>query len=69
MGFNFYAFLGVQDSIVRERVFDALATLMGCWYYHIYHQWLDHSKDPLGNELVTDMSFLRFKNEDEEVEA
>ena len=64
--FNFYAFLGVSDSIVRERVFDALATLMGCSYEHIYYQWLDHSKDPLLDVLVTDMSFLRFKNENEE---
>ena len=64
VGFNFYAFLGVGDSIVRERVFDALATLMGCSYEHVYYQWRDHSKDPLGNILVTDMSFLRFKNFD-----
>ena len=68
VGFNFYVFLGVNDSIVRERVFDALATLMGCPYEHIYYQWLDHSKEPLGGVVVTDMSFLRFKNEDEEVE-
>lgn len=64
-GFNFYAFLGVDDSLVRERVFDALATLMGCSYEHVYYQWLDHSKEPFGLELVTDMSGLRFKNEEE----
>lgn len=64
-GFNFYAFLGVDDSLVRERVFDALATLMGCSYEHVYYQWLDHSKEPFGLELVTDMSGLRFKNEGE----
>lgn len=64
-GFNFYAFLGVDDSLVRERVFDALATLMGCSYEHIYYQWLYRSKEPFGLELVTDMSGLRFKNEGE----
>lgn len=64
-GFNFYAFLGVDDSLVRERIFDALATLMGCSYEHVYYQWLDHSKEPFGLELVTDMSGLRFKNEEE----
>jgi hypothetical protein len=68
VGFNFYAFLGVDDSLVRERVFDALATLMGCSYEHIYYQWLNKSKEPFGLELVTDMDGLRFKNEDEEVE-
>lgn len=64
-GFNFYAFLGVSDSIVRERIFDALATLMGCSYDHIYYQWLDHSQDPLGYQMVTDMNGLRFKNGNE----
>lgn len=61
VGFDFYAFLGVDDSIVRERIFDALATLMGCSYDHIYYQWLNHGQKPLGMELVTDMSELRFK--------
>ena len=65
VGYDFYSFLGVSDSIVRERVFDALATLMGCSYEHIYYQWLDHSEEPLGLELVTDMSGLRFKNRED----
>jgi hypothetical protein len=68
VGFNFYAFLGVDDSLIRERVFETLATLMGCSYEHIYYQWLNKSKEPFGLELVTDMDGLRFKNEDEEVE-
>lgn len=62
-GFNFYAFLGVSDSIVRERIFDALATLMGCSYEHIYYQWRDHSKEPFGLEAVVNMQGLRFHNE------
>ena len=66
VGFNFYAFLGVNDSIVRERVFEALATLMGCSYEYIYYQWLDHGEEPFGLEVVTDMDGLRFKNEEEE---
>lgn len=61
-GFNFYTFLGVDDSIVRERIFDALATLMGCSYDHIYYQWLNHGESPFGLQMVTDMSGLRFKN-------
>ena len=66
VGFDFYTFLGVSDSIVRERVFEALATLMGCSYDHVYYQWLNHSKEPLAKELVEDMSGLRFKNEEDE---
>ena len=62
VGFDFYSFLGAGDSLVRERVFDALATLMGCSYDHIYYQWLDHGKKPIGLALVTDMQGLRFKN-------
>ena len=66
VGFNFYTFLGVDDSIVRERVFDALATLMGCSYEHIIGQWLFYQREPLGLELVTDMSGLRFNNQNQE---
>ena len=66
VGFNVYALLGAGDSIVRERVFTALATLMGCSYDHIYLQWRDHSKEPLGQTLLRDMSKLRFKNEEDE---
>ena len=65
VGFNVYALLGAGDSIVRERVFTALATLMGCSYDHIYLQWRDHSKEPLGQTLWRDMSKLRFKNEED----
>ena len=65
--YDFYRdFLGVDDSLVRERMFDALATLMGCSYEHIYYQWLDHSKEPFGLQMVTDMTGLRFKNENKE---
>ena len=61
-GFDFYTFLGVADSIVRERVFDALTILMGCDYDYIRDQWLYHSQESSG--LVEDMSGLRFKNQD-----
>ena len=67
-GFNFYTFLGVDDSLVRERIFDALATLMGCSYDHVYYQWLNHSQEPFGLQMVTDMTGLRFKNYKEQEE-
>ena len=63
VGFDFYAFLGVSDSIVRERVFDALATLMGCSYDHIYYQWMDGTKKPLGGRTLFDLTGLRFAKE------
>jgi len=68
VGFNFYAFLGVDDSLVRERVFEALSTLMGCSYDHVYYQWLNESKEPFGLQLVTDMHGLRFKMDEKDKE-
>jgi hypothetical protein len=35
-----YSFLGVHDSIVRERVFDELSVRMGVDYDYIYDKWL-----------------------------
>jgi len=58
-----YALLGESDSIVRERVFDALATMMGVSYEVVYYQWLNHSKEPLYGKMWYDMSKLRFKND------
>ena len=63
IGGNIYAFLGAGDSIVRERVFDALATLMEVPYEVVYYQWLNHEKKPLDGKLYHDLCFLRFKNE------
>ena len=63
-GFDFYSFIGVSDSIVRERVFDALATLMGCSYDHVYYQWLNKGKKPFGLELIKNMQGLRFSSTD-----
>jgi hypothetical protein len=35
-----YEYIGVGDSLVRERVFDKLAITMGVEYDVIYSQWL-----------------------------
>lgn len=56
---DIYALLGAGDSIVRERVFDALATLMDCDYEIIYFQWLK-AEMPHGSTLYYDMSKLHF---------
>ena len=34
-----YEYIGVHDSLVRERVFDKLADVMGVDYEYIYNQW------------------------------
>lgn len=35
-----YSYIGLEDSIVRERVFDKLATIKGVTYSDIYNLWL-----------------------------
>ena len=35
-----YDYFGVEDSIVRERLFARLAEIMGCDYDVVYDQWL-----------------------------
>jgi hypothetical protein len=35
-----YNYIGVHDSIIRERIFEKLANEMGINYNEIYDQWL-----------------------------
>lgn len=35
-----YLYLGVVDSLVRERCFEKLAETMGVSYNEVYEQWL-----------------------------
>ncbi len=35
-----YETMGVHDSIIRERVFEKLATIMRVGYMDVYEQWL-----------------------------
>ena len=37
---DIYDIIGVTDSLVRERIFEKLAELMGVDYDYIYDQWL-----------------------------
>jgi hypothetical protein len=68
IGVDIYMVLGVGDSIVRERVFDAMATMMECSYEHIYYQWLNNSHRPLHGLIMDDLKGLRFYKEQIEVE-
>lgn len=35
-----YGYMGVSDSLIRERIFERLATILECTYDEIYSQWL-----------------------------
>lgn len=35
-----YKYIGVDDSVIRERVFEKLTEVMQCDYEYIYNQWL-----------------------------
>ena len=35
-----YNYIGVYDSVVRERCFSKLAEIMDCTYDYIYEQWV-----------------------------
>ena len=37
---DIYDYIGVTDSIVRERLFEKLSQLIDCDYNEIYEQWL-----------------------------
>lgn len=41
-GHDVYDFIGVGDSIVRERLFEQLAKMMGRDYEYVYEWWLHH---------------------------
>ena len=35
-----YEYIGVGDSLIRERCFERLSLIMGCDYDVIYSQWM-----------------------------
>lgn len=37
---DIYEFVGVDDSLVRERVFEKLSEIMKCDYDYIFDQWM-----------------------------
>lgn len=38
-----YAYIGVFDSLVRERLFERIAEIMECTYNEVYQLWVDKS--------------------------
>ena len=41
-GRDVYKVIGVGDSLVRERLFDELAILLGVSYDDVYNMWLNN---------------------------
>jgi hypothetical protein len=37
-----YEYIGVVDSLVRERLFERIAEIMECSYDEVYSLWLAH---------------------------
>lgn len=46
-GYDVYGFIGVDDSIVRERIFGELADILGVDYNVVYYAWMDDFKKAL----------------------
>lgn len=42
-GCDVYSLIGVGDSLVRERLFGKLSSLLGCDYDDVYRRWLDNA--------------------------
>lgn len=40
---DFYAYVSVTDSLVRERIFRKLSEMLGVDYDEIYHLWLNNT--------------------------
>ena len=40
-GDSVYEYIGVSDSVIRERVFEKFSELTGHPYDYIYQQWLN----------------------------
>mgnify|MGYP003652403687 CR=1 FL=1 len=38
-----YSLINVYDSLVRERLFDKLADIIGVDYKYVYNQWIQSS--------------------------
>ena len=37
-----YGYIGVGDSIIRERLFEKLSEILNCSYDYVYNLWLNN---------------------------
>ena len=49
-----YTYIGVVDSIIRERLFERLAEELGTSYDYVYNLWL--SENPISKNVVFDLN-------------
>lgn len=49
-----YKYIGVVDSIIRERLFEGLAEELGTSYDYVYNLWL--SENPISKNVVFDLN-------------
>lgn len=45
-GGDIYDYMGMGDSLIRERLFTRLSEMLGLDYEHIYQLWLNHVVSP-----------------------
>ena len=41
-GNDIYGYIGVGDSIIRERLFEKLSKILNCSYDYVYNLWLNN---------------------------
>jgi|TARA_B110000908_G_C10043010_1_gene352728 hypothetical protein len=41
-GNDIYGYIGVGDSIIRERLFSKLSEILNCSYDYVYNLWLSN---------------------------
>jgi len=39
---DIYGYIGVGDSIIRERLFEKLSEILNCSYDYVYNLWLNN---------------------------
>lgn len=50
-----YDYIGVGDSIIRERLFEGLAEELGTSYDYVYNLWVN--ENPIRNEIRKNVEF------------
>jgi len=52
---DIYGYIGVADSLVRERVFEGLAEELGTSYDYVYNLWIN--ENPIRNEIRKNVTY------------
>lgn len=60
-GEDVYNWIGVHDSVIRERVFERLAEIMGIDYGDVYNQFIMSSGYKKGLITFSELPFSKFQ--------